>query len=127
LRVLDGSQVAAGQLSEVAYFDTIPCSDTAQFSGSWSTYVGFPSGNVVTSDVGNGLFVLTPDWTAITSNNPPGAGAPATSPLCDTGSGGTPTPSPSSSGGGGGGGGSMPGLLFIVLLLSGRLMRSRRQ
>jgi len=65
LRILDAAQIASGTLTEVAYFDTIPGSDAASFSGTWSSYVDFPSGHIVMSDIGNGLFVVTPDWAAI--------------------------------------------------------------
>ena len=68
LRILDGADVANGNLTEVAYFDTIPGSNSAQFSGTWSNYVYFASGNIIMSDIGNGLFTVKPDWDAI--NNP---------------------------------------------------------
>lgn len=65
LRILDGAQAASGTLTEVAYFDTVPGSDAPQFSGTWSSYVWFGSGNIVLSDIGGGLFVVAPDWAAI--------------------------------------------------------------
>ena len=65
LRILDAAQIGSGTLTEVAFFDTIPGSDAASFSGTWSSYVYFPSGNIVLSDIGGGLFVVTPDWDAI--------------------------------------------------------------
>ncbi len=65
LRILSTEEIAAGTMQEVAYFDTIPGSNSAQFSGMWSSYIYFESGNVVVSDIGNGLFVLAPDWDAI--------------------------------------------------------------
>lgn len=65
LRILDASAARSGTLSEVAYFDTIPGSDAPQFSGTWSSYVWFGSGNIVLSDIGGGLFVVAPDWDAI--------------------------------------------------------------
>lgn len=70
LRILDAVDIASGQLSEVAYFDTIPNSDSAQFSGTWSNYAYFASGNVILSDIGNGLFVVRPDWDAIGNPDP---------------------------------------------------------
>ncbi len=66
LRILKTDNIDQGQLSEVAYFDTIPGSNSAQFSGTWSNYPYFASGNIVLSDIGKGLFVVTPDWDAIT-------------------------------------------------------------
>jgi choice-of-anchor B domain-containing protein len=110
LRILDSSEILSGQLSEKAYFDTIPCSDSAQFSGSWSSYVDFPSGNIVTSDIGTGLFVLEPDWDAI--NDPAGSfnTAPATSPACSNNSANNLT----SDSGGGGGAVYWGGLILLV-------------
>lgn len=71
LRILNTDNVTSGQLTEVAYFDTIPGSDSAQFSGTWSNYPYFASGNVVLSDIGNGLFVVAPDYDAISNPPPP--------------------------------------------------------
>ena len=70
LRILDAADIANGNLSEVAYFDTIPGSNSAQFSGTWSNYIYFASGNIITSDIGNGLFTVRPDWDAINDPNP---------------------------------------------------------
>ena len=61
LRILSTAKVASGQLEEVAFFDSIPGSDSPQFSGAWSSYIYFDSGNIVFTDVGNGLFVVLPD------------------------------------------------------------------
>jgi len=60
LRILDTLDIANGVLSEVAYFDTFPPSDTAGFAGAWSAYPFFDSGTVIVSDIQLGLFVLTP-------------------------------------------------------------------
>lgn len=70
LRILSSQNIADGELEEVAYFDTIPGSNSAQFSGTWSSYIYFDSGNVVLSDIGTGLFVVKPDYDAI--NDMPG-------------------------------------------------------
>ena len=43
------------------YFDTYPEDDDARFSGAWGIYAGFPSGNVIVSDIQLGLFVLAVD------------------------------------------------------------------
>ena len=61
LRILSGNDIEQGKLKEVAYFDTIPKSNSAQFSGLWSSYIHFVSGHVVVSDIANGLFVLKPN------------------------------------------------------------------
>ena len=49
----DGS----GGLTEVAYFDTYPGSDSANYNGLWSNYPYFESGTVIGSDLERGLFV----------------------------------------------------------------------
>jgi choice-of-anchor B domain-containing protein len=65
LRILNGSPARQGTLDEVAFFDTIPGSNAAQFSGTWSNYIWFESGNIVLSDIGTGFFVVKPDWNLI--------------------------------------------------------------
>lgn len=58
LRVLDLSSVADGTLTEKAYFDVYPGSDSNEFNGAWSNYPFFDSGIVVVSGIEQGLFVL---------------------------------------------------------------------
>ncbi len=58
MRVLDVSDIANGNLSEVGYFDTYPTSNSAQFNGAWSIYPYFESGNILISDIEGGLFVV---------------------------------------------------------------------
>ncbi|MBU6950849.1 choice-of-anchor B family protein [Hahella sp. HN01] len=70
LRILNADDIANGNLEEVAYFDTIPNSNAAQFSGTWSNYAYFASGNIILSDIGNGLFTVKPDWDAIGNPDP---------------------------------------------------------
>lgn len=59
LRVLEFMDPGLGEISEIAFFDTYPASDAVAFDGAWSVYPYFPSGNIIVSDVSNGLFVLT--------------------------------------------------------------------
>jgi choice-of-anchor B domain-containing protein len=59
LRVFDISDPLNGQ--EIAYFDTFPGSDSANFNGLWSNYPFFPSGTVIGSDMERGLFIWTID------------------------------------------------------------------
>ncbi len=59
LRVLEFGNLANGKLTEIAHFDTFPDSDAIDFDGAWSVYPYLPSGNILVSDVSNGLFVLT--------------------------------------------------------------------
>ena len=80
LRVFDVA--TPGNLSsvtEVAYFDTYPVDDLAQFNGMWSCYPYFPSGTVIGSDLERGLFVMRLETPAATFAvaNPPQYVAPA--------------------------------------------------
>ncbi len=59
LRVLEFTDLTNMDLMEIASFDTFPDSSAAAFDGSWSVYPFFPSGNIVVSDIANGLFILT--------------------------------------------------------------------
>ena len=43
---------------EVGFFDTHPASDGRNFVGAWGVYPFLPSGNVLISDIGAGLFVV---------------------------------------------------------------------
>ncbi len=42
---------------EVAYFDTYPAGDAANFNGLWNVWPYFPSGTIIGSDLERGLFV----------------------------------------------------------------------
>lgn len=60
LRVLDSSNVADGELSEVGYFDVYPENDNATFEGgSWSNYPYFDD-VVAVGSMERGLFILKP-------------------------------------------------------------------
>ncbi|MBT8087630.1 MAG: choice-of-anchor B family protein [Gammaproteobacteria bacterium] len=60
VRVLEFSDLANSVINEVAFFDTFPAGDSAVFDGTWSVYPYLPSGNIIASDIANGLFILTP-------------------------------------------------------------------
>ncbi|MCB0017946.1 MAG: choice-of-anchor B family protein, partial [Anaerolineales bacterium] len=60
LRILEMSDIANGNLSEIAYFDIFPSSDSASFNGAWSVFPYYESGVVVVSGIEQGLFVLQP-------------------------------------------------------------------
>ena len=60
LRIVDHSRIAEGELREVAFFDTYPQGQSAQFNGQWSNYPYFGSGYVIANDINNGLFILRP-------------------------------------------------------------------
>jgi choice-of-anchor B domain-containing protein len=61
LRVLKIGDLAGNDpqywFHEVAWLDTYPANDAAQFSGAWNNYPFFPSGNIAISDINGGLFV----------------------------------------------------------------------
>ena len=62
LRILDVTDIANGNLTEVAFFDLVPGSDSADsFRGTWSNYPFFDSGIVIVSERRRGLFVLRPN------------------------------------------------------------------
>ncbi len=57
--ILDGSR--PDNLIEIANFDTYFPANTG-FDGAWGAYPYLPSGLVLVSDIGNGLFVLQPNY-----------------------------------------------------------------
>ena len=61
LQILDVSAVAAGTLSQVAFFDIYPNNNNPNFNGAWNNYPFFASGNVIVSGMQEGLFVLRPN------------------------------------------------------------------
>ena len=79
LRILDASCIRNGSLSEVGFFDVYPADDDARFSGTWSNYPYFPSGTVVVTHTGLGLFVLRP---RVTPSAPPAPIAPDAPTIC---------------------------------------------
>lgn len=60
LRILSTADIANAQLEELAYFDVYPQNNNATFSGTWSNYPYFASGNVIVSSIDRGLFVVRP-------------------------------------------------------------------
>lgn len=64
-------------LEEVAFFDTFPLDNDANFNGAWGTYPFFPSGTIVVSDIESGLFILRESPQAITGLEATGT-SPAT-------------------------------------------------
>lgn len=58
LRIYDATNPLA--MSEVGFFDTYPSGAGESFDGAWGTAVGYPSGNVIISDINRGLFVVDP-------------------------------------------------------------------
>ncbi len=58
MRVLDISDIENKNISEVGYFDSYPLSNSKDFNGLWNVYPFFKSGNIVLSDIENGLFIV---------------------------------------------------------------------
>lgn len=58
LRVLDISGIQSGTITEVGYFDTYVDDDLPAFRGNWSVYPFFASGNILLSNIDEGLFVV---------------------------------------------------------------------
>ena len=62
LRILDVTDIANGNLTEVAFFDMLPDSDSPEvYEGTWGNYPFFDSGIVIVSVREQGLFVLRPN------------------------------------------------------------------
>ena len=59
VRVLEFGDLSNMEIMEIAFLDTFPGSDSANFEGAWSVYPFLPSGNIIASDRSNGLFILT--------------------------------------------------------------------
>jgi len=59
LHVLEFGNLANSELAEVAFFDTFPDGEAAEFDGAWSVYPYLPSGTILVSDISNGLFILS--------------------------------------------------------------------
>ncbi len=74
LRILEITDPDTANLTEIAFFDIYPSSNSAFFNGAWSTYPYFPSNNVVVSGIEQGLFILRPN---LSGGPPPTGEAPA--------------------------------------------------
>jgi hypothetical protein len=62
LRILKLGDLAAAEMTEVAYFDTFPDPDnSSNFGGAWNVYPFFDNGVVMVSDVNRGVFILRPN------------------------------------------------------------------
>ena len=62
LRIFDLLDVHNASLNEVAYFDSEPSHNDANWNGSWGNYPYLPSGIILISDIRNGLFIVRPDY-----------------------------------------------------------------
>ena len=60
-RIMDIRNADQAKLKEVAWFDTVPTSDAAEFNGVWAAYPYLPSGNILVGNMDGGLFILRPE------------------------------------------------------------------
>ncbi len=60
LRILELSNLANAELTEVGFFDLYPANNNSEFDGTWNNYPFFASGNIPASHISQGLFVLRP-------------------------------------------------------------------
>ena len=58
VRIIDITNIGGQTLTEVGFFDTHPSKDSASFFGVWNVYPYFSSGNIVVSDIEQGLFII---------------------------------------------------------------------
>jgi choice-of-anchor B domain-containing protein len=57
LRIAEMTDLSTATMTEVAYFDVWPSTDAAGYTGTWSNYPYFPSGNIVISAF-HGFYVV---------------------------------------------------------------------
>lgn len=58
MRVLDIADIQNKNINEIGFFDTYPLNNAKDFNGVWNVYPYFESGNIVISDIDNGLFIV---------------------------------------------------------------------
>lgn len=58
IRVIDISDIGNRVLTETSFFDSFPSNDNANFSGAWSVYPYFESGNIIISDMQSGFLLV---------------------------------------------------------------------
>ncbi|MEL6717924.1 MAG: choice-of-anchor B family protein [Bacteroidota bacterium] len=62
LRIMDLIDIGNANLTEKAFFDVYPTDDLRAYTGSWSNYPYFKSGNIIISSIDEGLFVVKPSF-----------------------------------------------------------------
>ncbi len=58
IRILDISDIANKNISEISFFDSYPSNNNADFNGAWNVYPYFNSGNIVISDIESGFLLV---------------------------------------------------------------------
>lgn len=75
LRILDSTNIASNQLTEIGYFDIYPAANNTGFNGAWNNYPFFASGTIAISGIEQGLVLVKYN---------PGTGNPPTTVWQDT-------------------------------------------
>ena len=60
LRAIDISDIDAGVMTEVGFFDSFIPTNNVAFNGAWNIYPFFESGSIVISDINGGLYIVRP-------------------------------------------------------------------
>lgn len=58
IRVIDISNIASANITEIGFFDSHPEGDQAGFNGAWNVYPFFKSGNILISDIDRGFLLV---------------------------------------------------------------------
>ncbi|MCW5518324.1 choice-of-anchor B family protein [Aureitalea sp. L0-47] len=58
MRVVDISDIANGNMTEIGYFDTHPDNQNVSYTGAWNVYPYFESGNIIVSNIDGGFFIV---------------------------------------------------------------------
>ncbi|HNB51081.1 MAG TPA: choice-of-anchor B family protein [Anaerolineales bacterium] len=60
LQILDLADVANGNLTRLAYFDSYTPNDAAEYEGAWAVFPYFDSGLVLITGIGEGMYIVKP-------------------------------------------------------------------
>jgi choice-of-anchor B domain-containing protein len=58
MRVVDISDIANGNMTEIGFFDTHPSNQNVDYTGAWNVYPYFASGNIIVSNIDGGFYIL---------------------------------------------------------------------
>jgi choice-of-anchor B domain-containing protein len=72
-RILNIGDAANDNVFQAAYFDTYTPNNNNGFSGAWTAYPYFDSGNVIVNSRGEGLFIVRPRLFEISKSEPVGS------------------------------------------------------
>jgi choice-of-anchor B domain-containing protein len=71
LRVIDVSDIANQNVTEIGFFDTYPQDNGLGFDGAWNVYPYFESGNLVISDIDTGFYIVRNNTLSVNTNEKP--------------------------------------------------------